>query len=222
MNIEDVEKNDICGGGGGGSSGSGCGMSDMQKRQDVFNMAKKIKEEYYSNNNKNILFKNSQKHHCAKKITENHSLEELINCTIFNIENTNKLFVDYNMFKLFVYPQIFDFVISFFFNVLDKIVSKYGNYELHIDLNAFTVSAANRYKTIFDFFYNEIINTNSKFYSFMDKMCIYNTPSSIDNFYLIFKNFLNSPLKLKMILFLKEESDALIKNLISTEIVFEF
>lgn len=188
-------------------------MSSSEKREFVFNKAKQIKDEYYSKNDKNKFFKNTQKYNCAKNITENHSLEELMNCTIYNIPDTNVLFVDYNLFKLFIHPEIFDFVISYFFNVLKNIIEKQGNYELHIDLNSFTVSAANRYKYILDFYLNEATKPQSIFLTYMIKMNIYNIPNSFENYSMIFKNFANTPLTEKVYSYSKEESETFIKDL---------
>ena len=60
-------------------------MSGLLKNIDSF------QSEYYEKNNKNSLFKRNQKLELAKAISDNFSLDDLINNTCYTINGTNKI-----------------------------------------------------------------------------------------------------------------------------------
>ena len=57
---------------------------------ELVNQLTKFREEYYITNKKNVFFKKTQKNDCAEKVTQEFSLEHLLQTSIYI--NNNVLF----------------------------------------------------------------------------------------------------------------------------------
>ena len=53
------------------------------------------KQKYYDSNKKNTFFKKSQKMDCAKEVSQNFSLQQLLDNSVYVVENTNYIYIDY-------------------------------------------------------------------------------------------------------------------------------
>jgi len=187
----------------------------MNNNELLIDEISKLKNEFYSKSNKNIFFKSSQKQNCASVITERMGIENMIDNTVYIISNTNKVYLDYTIFKLYATPDLFDIIIQKVISLFEQCIEKYGNFEVHINLNSFTISAYERYNQIISKFCFECLNTNVKFTINISNLFIYNTPNMIDILKNLIKPFIDNNIANKIVFFNKKESEKLISELLN-------
>ena len=178
-------------------------------------LMEKYKEEYLKKNGKNTLFKKNQKIDCAKEMSQKFSLEDMIRRTIFNIPNTNRIVFDYNAYKLYAHPDNFDTIIEGVISVYDDLLTRYKTFEVHMLLNSFSISAAERYKSAINSFVNRCMNSNTEYSNLITNVFIYHTPSMMDSISTLLKPFIDQSINNKIIYYTKAESDERLKNLFS-------
>ena len=181
---------------------------------DLLTQVNKFKDNYYSKNSKNMFFKKTQKAECAEQIAQQFDINVLLNNTVYIIGDTNQVFFDYAIFKLYAnesnYQQIVDYVLLLF----DIIIRKHGTYVTHVNLDTFTVSAAERYKKVIQTFNAACIrNTEFVYTQRLQSWHIYNPPSVIDMIHKILKPFIEPSVFNNARIISKEESAARLSEL---------
>ena len=161
---------------------------------------KGLQEQYYSGNKKNIFFKNKQKLDCASLVCENIPIDTLISNTIYLVPETNRVCVDYTIFKLFATPDNFQQVADYIIDQFRQRIEIYDNFQLHINLNSFTISALERYKTIIRYFCDKCMASDTRYSKKMEKMFIYNPPKSFDSVVSVLKPFIDSSVYDKIVI----------------------
>jgi hypothetical protein len=180
---------------------------------EIIQSIEKFKETYYEKQPKNTFFKKSQKLDCAKEICENFNKEDILKLTMFIIPNTNIIVFDYNVFKLYANPSVYDIIVSYLLQLYDEVLKTNNTFEIHMILDTFTISAAERYKQIIQMFFDKCINCATDYSSKISKIHIYYAPSMIDTLKTMFKSCFDQTLNDKIILYSKTDSPAIIKQL---------
>ena len=188
----------------------------MNTNSKFLNKITELQNTYYAQNRKNILFKEKQKQECAVDLLKQVNLQDILNHTIFVIPNSCKIFIDYKIFKTFVEPSIYNDVLTRMLELTTYCIANYNTYEVHIDLSAFTITAAQRYKNLIQLYNTNCLKSDTKFSSILNSMHIYNPPSVIDNIATFLGPFIDSTVKSKILLHNKIESPALLANLLRT------
>jgi len=169
-----------------------------------------LQQQYYSTHTKNTFFKSKQKFECANEISQHVDVSELIRNTVYIIPNTNKLFVDYTILKLYANAQNHNLLIQYIISQTFNIIENYGNYELHIMLKSFSISAAERYSFIINAYANECDRIGANFSGIIDKVYIYHTPGVMEHIITMFSAIFSLINKNQIIRYSKSESDALL------------
>jgi hypothetical protein len=172
---------------------------------DINEKIRELTNKYYSENKKNIFFKNKQKMDCAANISISIGINEFINNSIYIIPNTNNLFLDYTIFKQFANPDNYNIIIEHILSLIETIIRNFNIFSVHINLDTFTISAAERYKNIITMFLNKCIINNSGYSLKLDKMHIYNTPNSFQTISTILMPLIDNEIKTKIILYDKKK-----------------
>lgn len=172
-----------------------------------------LKNQYYSDNKKNVFFKSTQKSECANIITSNIGLDELIYQTCYILKDTNKVFLDYVVFKSYAVPENYDRIVEYILSLFDYCIEHYNGYETHLNLNSFTLSAAERYKNIINIFLQKCMVTNSDYSDKIIKFYIYNTPATFSSISKILMPLVDPIVKKKIVLYDKNDSSGLLKTL---------
>jgi spore maturation protein SpmB len=188
-------------------------MTD-QKETEAINLNhqkfnKKITElttQFYDGNGKNFIFKNNQKMECAMTITKDIGIEVLIQKTVYIIPNTNSVFIDYTCFKLYAIPDHYEKIVNYILSLFHYCIDNYGDFNIHINIDSFTVSAAERYKSIIDLFIKTCMIANRGYCAKLKAMYIYNTPQTFQNISKMFGSFADPMLKDKIIMYDKKNS----------------
>jgi len=173
---------------------------------DFLNEINKLKTNYYSKNPKNILFPSKQKMDCAQSITNVIDFDKLIQNTIYQVRDTNKIFIDYTVFKIYANPENYLLIIDSIFSVFDSVIHQYGSFEIHFNLNTFSVTACQRYKKIIELFIEKCIQKKSEYTKKVMKLYLYYTPTVFDNIALILQQWIHPEVRDKFVLYNKIES----------------
>lgn len=166
----------------------------------------RLKHDFYLKQQKNIFFNSKQKLECANVVSNSFNIQDLMQQTFLLIPNTNNVYINYELFKMFVNPQIYADVIMYIRNLFTYCIDTYGNYNVYLNLNTFTVSAAQRYKDLIVLYNNECLIYNSKLADNMNSFTIYNTPSVIGTISTLLSPLIESNVKQKIVLYNKTDS----------------
>ena len=157
------------------------------------------KDKFYETNKKNTFFTKNQKLNCAKAVAKEFSINELLNSSIYNEENTNKIYMSYPLIKNFLHPNIYQDVINHVFNLSDNIIAKHQTYEMHVDLKGFTITAAQRYSDLITTLCKKYFSDGSEKNS-MALTYLYNSPNVIDIIKNLFASFISEESKKKIVI----------------------
>lgn len=172
-----------------------------------------IQSQFYSNSGKNMFFKRSQKLQCAQAVAAELTPQILLERTFQHIPNTNRIFVNYPMFKTFMCPETYKLSIDYILGIGQMIVQNYGTLEVHIDVQSFTPTAAERYKDFVLQICKECELRQTNFSGYLTKMNIYNCPALADHVARMIWGILPVETRGKVNLFQKDVSPELIANL---------
>ena len=183
----------------------------------------KIKDEYYSATPKRLFFgKTSQKAECAHNIAMHFSIEELMRATVFPIPHTNKLYFDYTLFKMYATPVHYEPIVGYMTHEINSLIDAHTQFELHVNLQTFSVSAAERYRDAIQLFG---ASTHAScggecMRSCLHKLYIYHTPCvmrSISHVLSgILSRFFNDDIRHKVVMVDKESSSGRLRDLLTT------
>ena len=185
----------------------------MENTNNFLNKIQSLQDDYYSKNKKNVLFKEKQKEDCAKTISKQFILKELLENTFFIIPNTNKIYIEYLLFKTFVEPSNYNDVLKRMFDLINFCIVNYKSYEVHINLSTFTISSAQRYKDVISMYNSYCLSSETQYASLMKSMHVYNMPNVMDTIISILNPFIDVSLKTKICLHNKNESPQLLDKL---------
>jgi hypothetical protein len=146
---------------------------------DILNKINSLKTEYYSENKKNLLFKNSQKFDCANTIVQNMNISDLFKSILRPEEN--QLLFNYSMFKTIIHPDIYIDFIYYIFEVNDQILATYTTYNVMIDFKGLTMTGVERYKGFITTLSLEGQKNKKNFLQKLGQVRIINPPFMIAN-----------------------------------------
>lgn len=189
-------------------------MAEISDKQtSLLEKMNEIQDKYYNDNSKKIFFKKSQKMECAKEMCKTLNLNEMIAKTIYVIPDTNGIYMDYTIFKLYANPDNFDAIIQHIINTCRYLVTFYHSFEVFINLDSFTVSAAERYKGMIKKYCDSCLTENTDFAILMVKLNILNTPSVIEMIVNIIKPVIDKGVVEKVSFKKKDESKYLVDTI---------
>ena len=182
---------------------------------DLLAQVNQFKHNYYSKNSKNMFFKKTQKADCAEKIAQQFDINILLSNTVYIIGDTNQVFFDYSVFKLYANESNYQQIVNYVLFLFDNVIRKHGSYITHVNLDSFTVSAAERYKKVIQTFNAACIcNTEFQYSQRLQSWYIYNPPSVIDMIHKILKPFIEPSVFNNARIISKEESAARLSELL--------
>lgn len=167
----------------------------------------KFKSTYYTENKKSFFFKKSQKLDCASKISNEFDINDLLSQTFVVMPNTNRVYLDYTVFKLYANPDNYHIIVEYVIKLFRSCIETYGSFECHFNLNSFTITAAERYKTAIELFCKECLKSETRYGSKLARMYIYYSPGVIDKFTTLFSHLIDPYIRDRFIIYSKEESE---------------
>jgi hypothetical protein len=170
------------------------------------NELQKLQNEFYTNSNKNIFFKNKQKLNCANTISLQCDLATLCSNTFVIIPNSNKIFMDYTVFKLYANPSNYNDIITYLFQLIQYCVHTFGNYEVHVNLDTFSVSSCHRYKDVIKMYCELCLSNSTEFNVKLTKIYLYNIPNVFEAISQMLNPFIDKIVVSKMLKYNKAET----------------
>jgi len=150
---------------------------DAEKSDELFKQVNTLRDSFYEDNKKNTIFKSEQKNKLADKVCDAFDLHQMIRYTTYIIPDSNKIYFSYPLFKTYGNTENCDTLCKYMKHVLiSSILELQETFELHINLKGFTVSACQRFFSAI----KSLIDGNKILAEKMTQMCIYFTPSVID------------------------------------------
>jgi hypothetical protein len=159
-----------------------------------------VQDQYYETHSKAMFFKQNQKMECAAAVSQNISLDELFQKTIIAIPSTNSIYFDYLIFKTYANTLIYDQMVDYIMKLFDQVIRDYGSFQLHINLQSFTMTAAQRYKDIARIFCGRCLAKDSSYSRHVVGLHIYHCPRMIDSLSNLFSTFVDENVRAKVVL----------------------
>ncbi len=186
----------------------------MNSLSSLQNKITDLQNNYYSSHSKKTFFKSAQKNDCASSITQQLDLNHLVRHTIYNIPNTNCIFFDYTLFKTFATEMIFEYIVDHLMKITEECIENHNSFQMHVNLNTYTISAHERYKNIYTMFTEKCGHSRFHFSDMMSTMHVYNVPAMIDSISPIIRPLVDPKIISKMRLYSKNDSDRLLTSLL--------
>lgn len=190
---------------------------DGNNTDNLLHRVQEFQNNYYENNSKNIFFKKKQKMECAKEISQKFQLHELIDLFVCRVPNTAHIYLDYNIFKLFANETNYQIIIEKILNKIDECIFTYGHYNIHMNIDSFTVSAGERYYSFIELYVNIcLLYSEKNGFLYSDKlhyMYIYYPPSVLDLLDKLFKKMIDKTVREKFIVVPKKDSKEAVERL---------
>jgi len=167
----------------------------------------KLKTDYYSKQTKNTFFTSKQKLAVAETVSNSMNLQDLVARSVFVIKDTYKIYVDYTVFKHFANPSNYQYIIDYILTLLTYCIEQNGTFEVHVNLDTFTISACHRYKEVIELYLTECMKKDTELSEKLNKMHIYNIPSVFETIQKLLLPLIHEAVKEKIELHNKTESN---------------
>ena len=179
----------------------------------------KFKNNYYNEHNKNILFKKSQKLDCAIQLchSPDFHLETAIKNTVYILPDSNRIFLNYEIFKYYGNPENYEEIVNYILSLILLCISKFESFEFHVNINSFTISAAQRYTPVIQLFMNKCIMNNTEFAKLLTKMIVYNTPTLMNDISRLLRPMIDPIVTSKITFYSKKETPNEIQNILTNQ-----
>lgn len=174
----------------------------MNNGDDLLDKIQKAKQEYYSEHQKNIVFKNNQKIDCASHVVKQID-PNLVYAQIISIQE-NRIVINYPLFKLVANPTIYLDLANRIFRVTGEILKTYKNYDVYINLQSISMSAFERYADFVKVVSAEGLKNGNNFLKSLGKVYLDNSPSFAETGYKMIQSFLDPIIKERIIIIPKQ------------------
>jgi hypothetical protein len=172
-----------------------------------------IKNKYYQENRKNILFTTKQTFDCASNISNTLDINSLFRNTFYIIKNTQFLYFDYTIFKNYITPDSFDSLVQYAINLIQGMIEKHGHIYLHINIDTYSITAHERYKNLYPAFFNKCLEANINIDTQIKGIFVYNAPNVLTTLTPFFSVLLGKNTLQNVFTYNKHESNLLLNKL---------
>lgn len=187
-------------------------MEFNDEKKELVKNVSQLQAKYYETNKKNNIFKSGQKIECAKQVLQNMDIDKLIQHSFFLIPNTNNIYFDYPLFKTYACAEVYEQFATHSYSVVDSCLAVNATFEMHVNMNSFTISAFERLRKLIERFFIESPMFSDK----LTYVYVYYTPSIIEHINTVIKMFI-AHISYKIIYFSKTESETKLKMLFSKD-----
>jgi len=153
---------------------------------------------YQEQGGKSWFKKDKQKINCALAITQSIPLNDLLDKTFAIVANTNKVIIEYPLFKTFANPNNYNEINTYILKLFTQCIDTHGSFEVHVNLKSFTITAAQRYRDMICQFCKECLDKDTQFTRTMTYFAIYNCPKMFDSISALFSGFINDQVRSKI------------------------
>ena len=122
-----------------------------------------LKNDFYKENQKHFIFKNQQKNHCATMISNTMDINILLKNTFLINDNDNKIIFIYTLFKTYANNSNILEIINFLFAIIKDKIYRFNNFEMHVNMDTYTITAHKRYENLYTTFFTMCCENNIPF-----------------------------------------------------------
>lgn len=166
--------------------------------EKIINDIQDIKSKYYKENEKGVFNKNKQKNELSKHICTKYGLQQLLEAAI-SVKNST-IHINYVILKSFINEDNGIVIVNYILEKFRNVIFNHGNFSVSVNLESFTMSAAQRYIEVIKLFCNECLNDQVEFTNKLKEFKIVNPPNIMERLFQIFRNFVNAEVKSKIVL----------------------
>lgn len=104
------------------------------------------------------------------------------------------------MFKTYGHQAIYEPIVDYIMNLVTNCIKQHNTFELHVNMQSFTITAAQRYKDVIQLFCNRCLqrNQDDTLSSHLVNMYIYNSPKMIGILSNLFAGFIDDTIRAKI------------------------
>jgi len=188
-----------------------------QEKEEIINKIEGIKADYYTANTKNMFFKNSQKLQVAQHISNQINVELLLDKTVYSINGSPNIYLDYTIFKLYANETNYDMIITYICGLVERVIATHGYFSFYTNFDGFTITAAERYRPCVELFVNNYYTASViKYTDYMQSWTLLNPPSIMDIIMKLFKKIIDERVAQRLIVVPKNQSAEVIRQLHSS------
>ena len=187
----------------------------MENRVETMQQINTIKQNILLENNNSFFYKNDVKDKQKTAIQETIQFEQLLKASVYIIKDTNNVYIDYQVLKLFANPDNYSTIVDYIIYNLNENINRFDNYNVHININTFSVTACQRYLPVIKIFLEKCRIYNTIYSTKINKLYIYNTPLTIANISSMLQPFIFPELRKNIVLYDKNESSTLLMQLMA-------
>ena len=175
-----------------------------------------LKNEFYSNNQKKIIFKNKQKFDYAKVVSDSINLEFLITNTFITNKETDIILFQYPIFKNYATYDNIKEILNYFVNLVVDKIKTFNQYRLYVNLESYSITAHERFKNMYIMLFEIDSENHIIFNDKLLSLTVLNSPHILSTLNSFFSSFVDNNVVNKVTLISKKQTgDKLEKLLIS-------
>lgn len=149
------------------------------EQDDIMSKINSVKEQFYSDHQKNMVFKKQQKFDCATKIMAGLDLNDVLS-KVFMVSEDAIVF-NYTLFKSIAHPDYYINMADYLFMISGNLIDTFGSYRIVINCNGVTISAIERYKELVSLISKKGLENDKGLLKKLNIIHIYNPPSFVDH-----------------------------------------
>ena len=175
-----------------------------------------LKNEFYSNNQKKIIFKNKQKFDYAKVVSNNINLKTLIANTFITNDNTDIILFQYPIFKNYATYDNIKEILNYFINLVTHKINCFNQYRLYANLDSYSVTAHERFKNMYIILFEMDSEKHVIFNDKLHSLNVFNSPHILSTLNSFFSSFVDSNVINKVTLISKKQTGDKLEKLLIT------
>ena len=137
--------------------------------------------------------------------------------TVYILPDSNRIFLNYEIFKYYGNPENYEEIVNYILSLILLCISKFESFEFHVNINSFTISAAQRYTPVIQLFMNKCIMNNTEFAKLLTKMIVYNTPTLMNDISRLLRPMIDPIVTSKITFYSKKETPVEIQNILTNQ-----
>lgn len=119
------------------------------------------------------------------------------------VREPNAIVFDYPTFKTFANAEMFADFTDYILSLIQKCIHEHGSFEMHLNLQKFSVTGAQRYSDMIRMFCRQCLRCETEFSKLLTKMYLYNSPRILGSISALLIGFVDDHVRSK-IEFIKE------------------
>lgn len=119
-------------------------------------------------------------------------------CKAIFLREPNAIIFDYPTFKSFARAEMYADFTEYILSLIQKCIIQHGSFEMHLNLQTFSMTAAQRYSEMIRMFCRQCLRCETEFSQLLTKMYVYNSPRVLGSISACFVGFVDDHVRSKI------------------------